>query len=186
MKRVILDVDGVSANFVQATLDSLVGLGGPRMGHDDIATWDIFGSMPPGWNDRLLREWHKPGWCRGIPLYEGSLDGIGALREVAPVVFATTAMPGAPHWMWERDQWLRAHLGASDNDIVFVADKRVVSGTVFVDDKAANVRAWHREHPGGVAVLWNRPYNRVEGADLPGAVIRTSSWQVLLDALVAA
>lgn len=180
-KRILLDVDGVSANFIDATLDTLVDLGGPRMHHDDIRSWEIFGSIPREWEDRVVAEWHRPGWCARIPLYEGALEGVLRLREVAEVVFVTTAMSGAPHWMWERDCWLRQHLNAGGRDIVFASAKHVVDGDVFVDDKASNVIEWHQAHPTSTAVLWDQPYNR--GERTPNGVVRTKSWGALLEML---
>jgi len=178
MRRVLLDVDGVSADFVGATLDSLLRLGGPVMTAEDIVTWDIFGSVPRSYEDALTAEWHKPGWCAGIPLYEGARDAVLELREVAEVVFVTTAMNDAPHWLWEREQWLRRNLNAGGRDLVFTAAKHLIVGDVFVDDKASNVAEWHRHHPHGTAVLWDQPYNRQE--TLPG-VLRLGSWAELLE-----
>lgn len=175
MKRIILDVDGVSADFVTHSLRTLVALGGPQMQHDDIRTWDIFGSIPREWEDRMVAEWHRPGWCAGIPLYDGARDAVMALREAAEVVFVTTAMEDAPHWMWERDRWLRQHLNAGARDTIFAASKKHIWGDVFVDDKASNVAEWHRAHPASTAVLWDQPYNRSE--KMPEGVVRTRSWE---------
>lgn len=175
MRRVILDVDGVSADFVTHTLHTLVALGGPQMHHDDIHTWDIFGSIPREWEDRMVAEWHRPGWCAGIPLYEGAREAVVALREVAEVVFVTTAMEDAPHWMWERSRWLKQHLNAGARDIIFAASKKHIGADVFVDDKVSNVVEWHHAHPTSVAILWDQPYNRQES--LPAGVQRTRSWE---------
>lgn len=177
MRTVLLDVDGVSADFVQHTLNTLVRLRGPRLSPENILTWDIFSSLPPSCEDALLAEWHRAGWCATMPLYAGAREGIARLNTVARVVYVTTPMHDAPHWMWERDQWLRNHLNASGRDIIFAAAKHLVMGDVFVDDKVSNVLEWHQHHPEGVAILWERPYNRHE--DIPQGVIRTNSWDVV-------
>ncbi len=175
-KRVLLDVDGVSADFVQATLDSLVQLGGPRMHHDDVESWHIFDCIPPEYRDRISDEWRKPGWCANIPLYPGAQDGIELLRGItkAEVLFVTTAMEDAPFWMWEREQWLRKYFDANHRTIVFTAAKYAVDGEVFVDDKLPNVLEWAEHHPHGQAVLWASSTNQHDV--FPSNIHRTCSW----------
>lgn len=183
MKRVLLDVDGVLANFIQATLNSLVQLGGPEVHHEDIKTWNMFSSLPSGWEDGLLAEWHRSGWCRDIPLYAGAQEGVMKVREHAKVLFVTTAMEEAPHWMWEREQWLRDHFNAGPRDVVFTAAKYAIGGDLFADDKTANVIEWATEYPTKIAVLWDSPTNRKD--ILPPNVHRVTSWDGLLDLLNA-
>jgi len=177
VKRVLLDVDGVTADFLTATLDTLVQLGGPRVPPEAIHTWDIFGSLPREWEDRIVAEWHKPNWCSSVPIYPGAREAVLRLRDIAEVVFVTTAMHGAPHWMWERDVWLRTHLNAGGRDIIFATAKHVVSGDVLVDDKASNVAEWHKHNPRGTAILWDRPYNRTE--QVASSIVRMDSWSAL-------
>jgi len=183
-KRLLLDIDGVFANFVDATLDTLVALGGPRKAHDDIHTWDMFSCLPPEWEKPLLAEWHKPGWCASIAPYVGAVDALPRLRAVAEVVFVTAAMPGAPHWMHEREIWVKNHLGGGVRDIVFAAAKNLVIGDFLVDDKTANVVEWQQAHPNGTALLWDQPYNRND--QVPDRVIRTRSWDRVLEVVSGA
>jgi 5'(3')-deoxyribonucleotidase len=167
MRVVLLDVDGVLADFVGGCLRGDVGA-------EDIRAWDVLESLPAEYRDEVFESWHREGWCRGLGLYPGAREAVMGLRDVARVLFVTSPMSGAPHWMWERDRWLREHLNATSDEIVFATAKHHVCGDVFVDDRVANVLDWHRHHPLGLAVLWRQPYN--EDADLPSAILHTDDW----------
>jgi 5'(3')-deoxyribonucleotidase len=185
--RVLIDVDGVLANFVGATIRDMEAHHGFSMSHDDVTTWDIISSFPVDASrlgDTMRSRWREPGWCASIPVYEGAVEGISILRDLADVFFVTAPMSGAPHWMWERSLWLSQHFNADERDIVFTSSKHLVSGDVFVDDKPSNVMEWlHGHHFGrGVPVIWDRPYNR--GYGLPPVTIRTSDWSVVASAVL--
>lgn len=173
MKRVLVDVDGVLADFVTSTLEELIEIGGPRMAYEDIKTWDMFSCIPHAFHEGLLTAWRRPGFCAGLDLYPGVVEAIDSIRDVAEVVFVTAPMPDAPHWMWERNWWLKRHFGATERDVVFAVSKHLVVGDVLVDDKTSNVVSWTKHHPQGLGVLWTQPYNR---HDVGERLLHTDSW----------
>lgn len=175
---VLLDCDGVMADFVTAALDVVHDLTGERYPTEAVTTWEIFESI----GDRALAErcygaMNAPGFClERIRPYPGAAEAVGALREVADV-FVVTAPFRTAHWIHERTTWLERHLGFAASQVIFARHKHVVRGDVFVDDKPDHVRAWDRGRRGcdGRGFLWDQIYNR-DATDLP----RLHGWDALL------
>jgi len=157
--RVILDVDGVLADFVGHTL-SLLGELAPPGGRGAFTSWDMVSVMSPEARARCAYGWRAPGWCATMPTFPAAQNAVDRLGLRAEVVYATAPMVDAPHWMYERSIWLERVFAADPRSVVFTHDKAHVWGDVFVDDKPENVDGWAAAHPSGHAVLWDAPYNR--------------------------
>lgn len=170
----LLDVDGVLADFHRPTLDFVEREFGVRHSLSDFPTWDIIETVGRQHQPAIEAHWMTPGWCRDIPTYEGAVDGVGTLREVADVYFVTAQMTHSPYWMWERVQWLKEHFGADDKHVVFTLSKHLVRGDVLVDDKASNIAPWVAAHPDKQGVLWSQPFNRLE--TIPPRTLRCNVW----------
>lgn len=159
MTRVILDVDGVVADFVGHTL-LLLGDLAPPGGRDAFTEWDMVSVMSPEARARCAHGWRQAGWCATMPPMPDAQNAVDRLTLRASVVYATAPMSNAPHWMHERALWLDRMFAAEPRNVVFTHDKSHVWGDVFVDDKPENVDEWASVHTGGTALLWDAPYNR--------------------------
>jgi len=173
--RVILDVDGVVADFVGHTL-TLLGELAPPGGRDAFTSWDMVSVMSPEARAVCAHGWRQPGWCASMPTLPDAQNAVDRLSLRADVVWATAPMTNAPHWMHERAGWLERVFAADPRSIVFTHDKAHVWGDVFVDDKPENVDGWADTHRDGIALLWTAPYNREWTSRHPNArrVIRWS------------
>jgi 5'(3')-deoxyribonucleotidase len=171
---VLLDVDGVLADFLTPSLDFVRREFGVTHSADTFPTWDLFETVDRRYQAAMEAHWAQPGWCRDIPPYEGAGAAVMSLREVADVYFVTAQMLHAPCWMWERVQWLKEHFAADDRHVVFTLAKYLVDGDVLVDDKPANVCSWADANPARRGVLWTQPYN--VGHEPAGNVVRCGSW----------
>lgn len=181
---VLLDVDGVLANFIEASLRVLRAVG-VSAEHDDVTSWHLEDSLgltnkQRGW---LMEAWSEPGFCSMIPPYAGAREGVDALREVADVYAVTAPMWSSPTWQGERTEWLVKHFAFDRKDVVSTHAKYLVAGDVLVDDKPETVAKWRqwgritgRGHT-GLGVLWDRPYNR----NTPESVglMRSASWSAV-------
>lgn len=175
MRHVLLDVDGVLADFHKPTLEFLERRFGLRYDLSSFPTWDIFATVGREYQPETERHWAEEGWCAAIPLYEGAVEGVRLLRDSgAEVFFVTAQMTHAPFWMWERVQWLKRHFDADDRHVVFTLSKHLVVGDVLVDDKPSNVASWTAAHPTRHAVLWDQPTNA--GVETPPGAVRCGSW----------
>jgi 5'(3')-deoxyribonucleotidase len=173
--RVLIDVDGVLANFLSPSLSFLDHEFGVKVDPHTFPTWDLFETIDRRYLVAVETHWAQPGWCRAIPVYEGAQDAVMALREVADVYFVTAQMLHAPYWMWERVQWLKEHFSAEDRHIVLTLAKYLIEGDVLIDDKPANVRSWAAAHPEKQGVLWTQSYNLNHTAS--ENVVRCGSWR---------
>ena len=187
---VALDVDGVSANFIQGVLDILLERHQVLVHHDQIRTWSIFDCIPRGleFEKTVRMEIHRPGFCYGLHVYEGAREGVQALMEIADVAFVTAQYHDdyGVHETWtaERTRWIQDKLGVKDIDkrICFTSMKRRFRADILVDDHPGHVRDWANDHDErGVAVLWDHPTNRgVLDHVLPLNAGRIQGWDELL------
>lgn len=177
----MIDVDGVLADFVTPTLDIVRRTAGIPMVLTDWHTWDLFDIVSRDHEDAIYQEWCQPGFCESLPRYQGAVEAVQAIREVADVYFVTSPMVGSRFWMPERETWLRNHFGANHREIVFCAAKQIIVGDILIDDRPQNVGDWKKAHNNGRAILWAQAFNRSD--PVPDGVVKTNSWEVVRDFL---
>lgn len=180
--RILLDVDGVTADFMSQSFLHLSEVGGPKLTHQDIVTFDLLSFVPERFRNLLLRSWKEQHFCLTIPLYEGSKEAVQELRALGEVVFVTAPMEGSPHWHWERTQWIKEHFGSDGKDIIFATKKQHVVGDVLIDDRLDNLLDWQKSHPNGIPILWSVPYY-ARLNPMPPGVVSCDSWEGLLEFL---
>jgi len=173
---ILCDVDGVFADFLGHTLDTLGPLAPPG-GREVFTSWDFRDNMSPGAQMFVDRKWREKGWCLGIPPYPEAKEGLAKLKSVGDVVWVTSPLQSSPHWIPERTLWLQQLTGEDKPTIMFAWDKSRYQGDVFIDDRLENVEAWADVHRGSLPIVWDRPYNRER--TLPG-IQRTDSWERVL------
>lgn len=179
---VLLDVDGVIADFVSLALGIVHDITGKRYKSDDIRTWEVFDSIPEHERekDEVYRRMKSRGGCSAIPVYDGAMEGVARLRGIADVTIVTSPFSGSETWMHERERWLEKHFGIDHRDVIHADKKFRIHGDVFIDDKVAHLHAWSdywigmgrdkRVQP----VLWDSPRS---GSEVVGAgVVRVKNW----------
>lgn len=173
-RHVLVDVDGVLADFVGATTDALyIDLDGPFMEVEELTNWDLLSHMEEQYRAPMIERWKSKGFCADIEVYPGAIEGIRQLREIADVHFLTAPLPESKHWLQERTEWLYDHFRATHKDITFTHTKHRVIGDVLIDDKVEHIEEWGAKHGSGIPILFARPYNT------GGAIIRHSVLQPL-------
>ena len=178
---VLLDCDGVIADFTGAALALIRQLTGHVYAPEQITTWDIFDSLPKeprSVRDEVYRRLKAIGGCASIPVYPGAVGGVRRLRKIADVIVVTSPFHGSPTWMHERESWLKWHFDITD--VHHAKSKARVHGDVFVDDKPAHIEDWARfwvgegRNPRAVPVLWKTP--RMTDPLPTGSALVTSNW----------
>lgn len=175
--RVLVDVDGVLADFVSGYLGIVEAVTGRDFKPENVTQFDIGASLGLTPEESALcgRALSKaPGFCEALEVYPGAQDGIAALQKIADVYIVTSPWNSCPTWTYERERWLKRHFDIPSSRVIHTSAKHVCRGDFLVDDKVSAVRSWHQEHPRGVGVVWDTPHNQLES--FPA---RTRNWSVL-------
>lgn len=171
--RILMDVDGVVADFTGHLLGCLSLRDKSVPSVEDIDTWDL----KPHFTEN---QWKavKQMLCDfcfwfSLPVIEGAQDGIERLKSEHEVVWVTSSYDSCPSWLHIRKQWLKKNFGAKSDEIVITSNKSLVAGDILVDDKPENIKRWQQH---GVCYIFDAPYNRNIGgyrvADWPDLVSR--------------
>lgn len=175
---VLLDVDGVLADFVGAMLRVVQEVTWREHTPDDVTGYDFAKSL--GLTDReaeevLYRISCRRKFCaRMLPL-DGAREGVARLRSVADIYVVTSPWNSNETWMSEREAWLKHYFDIHHSRVIHCSAKHLVRGDFLVDDKTETCRDWQAAHPNGVAVQWQTPRNRRDS----WTGISTRSWDEL-------
>lgn len=186
--HVLLDVDGVLGNFIEAVfvkLQEMLPLDAQAtLRHDDVQTSEMFDSLPlelQRFKNAVYDQLRAEGGCMSIPVYDGAKQGVSLLRDIADITIVTSPLNGSKTWVYERELWLGYHFGIERKDIVHTSKKYIVDGDVFVDDKLEHAESWAKKHPKQHAVIWDRKYNRVPYLSVDPHCWRIQGWMELYD-----
>lgn len=159
--RILVDIDGVFADFITPCLQAIYEHTGAYYEPHQVTDWDIMKSCGIDFETAkiIYKNMERKGLCLEIPAYDGAREGVERLREFADV-WAVTHPFGGEHWMHERDQWLIEKMGFVKEDILHVRSSRkfAIGGTALVEDKVSTLKEWCAEQR-GVGVLFERRYN---------------------------
>lgn len=177
--RVLLDVDGVIADFVGTALRVVNDLFGTSHTSADVTRFDIAGSLGLSDDQRAIMQTALSGTPRlaaGLAVLPGAADGVRRLREIAEVYIVTSSWDSNETWEFDRKAWLFEHFGISRSHVIFAHAKHVCSGDFLIDDKTSTLVAWRDENPVGVAVQWVTQHNLLDA----WSGVSASSWDDLI------
>ena len=158
--KILVDIDGVCADFASLYLRRLRNLTGRVHFLAEVTNWDFTKCVSSLREDQLVWE--------SIAAHEGLVAGLRELPQALPticrwraaghrVVAVTHPARRAPDWGYERTEWLLAR-GWAEDDIVLCKDKSLVPGDFLIDDSRANVQRWASVHPTGRGLLMQQPW----------------------------
>lgn len=182
--RLLIDVDGVIANFNKLFLSCLLEATGIKKKESDVTMWDLEKvlGLTPRQGEQTWNLVNLPGRAFQLEPYPGAVEAIKELDIVTDVYFVTSPVPTSPTWSFDRDKWLQQHFGLHlGGRVVYTHQKHVCTGAYFVDDKPSNVVTWNRHHPNKRSFLWNMPWNAdfsLSEHTTPGGLppIRVGDW----------
>lgn len=162
MKQTLLiDVDGVLADFVRVWLDVAKEVSGTSFEPKDVRDW-AFKSLG------LTPEQYQEVWNRleavdvtSFPLIDESLTYKLAIAEKQlgfDIYYVTTPMPKNHRWHAGRLAWLEKHFNAEPRQVIFTHDKGLIHGDVLIEDNLVNALHWAHYHPQGRAMVIEKPY----------------------------
>jgi 5'-nucleotidase len=166
--RILVDMDGVIANFEAATLrdyqkeypddknfipleertEFLVGL-------------DYEKRFGPDYKKRIDKIHNSADFFRSLPIIEGAKEALKDMVDKKYEVFLVTSpLQRYENCVKEKYDWVKENLGPEwTNRIVMTRDKTIVRGDVLIDDKpnitGLDPAPWRH-------ILFNQPYNAKE------------------------
>lgn len=169
--RVLCDVDGVLANFVEACLRYAEAKHGVHMSEEAVTEWEHGQAIGiPTLIEEMRRDPGIAGLCRAMRAYPEAKAFWDALckHPRVGVVFAAT-VPFCAEWLTPRAQWLeRFGVPLAQQKHLFQKDGLAGGAAgwhVLLDDKPKNCEAFVAA--GGKAYLIARPYNTNSTFDGP-------------------
>lgn len=176
----LIDVDGVVADIVEATLQIVGKTTKSKQNlQDHCQEWGVWNTFR-GWEyDTIMQCVHQPHFWRNLPLIEDAKFGIDALRRAGnQITWVTAPTWECPGWCDARVEWIHKYFGKGSN-IIIAGDKRHIHGDIFIDDKLENVLAWKKTWEWGTPILFDAPYNRVN-LENGSPVILTYDWDGII------
>jgi 5'-nucleotidase len=175
MTRVLLDCDGVLADFIGPVLDLVYLVTDRRHTHEQVDRFDFAACLDLSPDEkRAVRDVISgtEGWWRSLPVLPRAQDGVRRLREVADVYVVTSPWNSCKTWLYEREAWLKEHFGIPHSHVLAGSAKHLVDGNMLVDDRTETLTRWRDCHQYNVdgsivalPVLWETPHNRLDGWD---------------------
>ena len=160
ISEVLMDVDGLIANFIKLYLDALLEATGMHRKPEEITTWDTGDAL--GLTKTQRAAVHSrlvlPGRAFSMEVYPDAVDAVKELSTFTDLYFVTSPFP-APTWVYDREQWLQLHFGDLGKKVIHTKHKHKVQGHYLIDDKIDNILSWQDSQP-GVGILWDTPYNQ--------------------------
>lgn len=152
---ILLDMDGVIANFIQAAIDAT----GVPLTHGQWSTWNAHWAHMED-NEFWERIARRPSFWRDVKPYPWAKQLVEMCRAVAPVVFCSTPVTD-PKCASQKIEWLRLNgfMAQDGNDYIFTHNKGLCghSSRLLIDDGTHNIDAFTAA--GGKAILFPQPWN---------------------------
>ena len=149
---ILLDVDGVLANFAGGLLASHK----TKLRVKDLTKFDFLDEL-----DFDAREVIGNGleFCKNLPLYPGAKRFVRKLQKLGRVDPLTAPFHGASLWRMGRSNWLAWHFDLFAPTYCPTEKKHLVPGNVLIEDNLETVIRWSatQRRP---AILIDRPWNR--------------------------
>jgi hypothetical protein len=172
MRKILVDVDGVLANFVGAVCQGLQAWSGPsrrpsvvplRYRPELFREYDMRKALTEREQEEMHRMCSSPGFCSGLEWYEGAKDWLAELRLLGHVTALTAPYGNSPHWTEERREWLRGHVDA----VTFCHKERKADepGDILIEDRLETCVEWSKRQ-GKRSIVVDRPWNQERGGPL--------------------
>jgi 5'-nucleotidase len=159
--RILVDMDGVLADFEQGFLDRWRARhpDQPYVPLEERTAFYILDQYPQHLKPLIREIQYEPGFIRELPPIPGAVAAMDAMRDAGLEVFiCSSPFTEYENCVGEKYAWVDAHLGQRwIPRIVLAKDKTLIKGDVLIDDRPVvdGVAEPSWEH-----VLFDQPYNR--------------------------
>lgn len=209
---ILLDVDGVLADFVSGFLSVANKLVGTHYKPEDVKEYSM--TNLPGLKAKSYEIWsqcQQEGFALKLPVFKGAVEAVQMLQRLGEV-FVVTAPCWSPRvedlqdlpdgvlsdveylregiydqgrtWSFDRARWLSKHFGIEPDQVISTHAKHVIEGNVLIDDSPEKILSWATRHPRRLGILFTQPYNENSLSTMPRNVVRTSNWDTIENLIV--
>ncbi len=159
---ILVDVDGVCADFNKGLLDYINRTQGTNLTEDQITVYSTQEAFKQHWTPDVEDHVRSEGFCYNLDVIPGSIHAINELRARGyKILFVTAPYTRSKTWSYDRIEWLKKYFNASHKDIIFAHDKKFVYGMTLIDDKVQNVVDWSMKWR-DTSILYSQPWNKAE------------------------
>ncbi|MBI4148301.1 5'-3'-deoxyribonucleotidase [Candidatus Woesearchaeota archaeon] len=158
--RVLVDMDGVLADFEQGVYNALCDQYShiPHIPLEQRTTFHVKAQYPPEHQSTVEAIYVAKGFYANLSPVAGSLEALTQLREQHDIFICTSPLLKNKHCIPEKYEWVEKHLGREWLDrVVITKDKTLVLADILVDD---NPTIEGCEKPTWEHILYDQPYNR--------------------------
>lgn len=140
---VLIDVDGVIANFVDKISSYLENRFEIVIDRSKIYS-DVKKEAKGFWDEECDDFIRQPGFAQSLDEIPGAVNAVKQIMEASDgkVLFVTSPYDSSPTWCYDRYMWLKDRFEISRDDVIFARDKRFISGLTLIDDRWENVVDW--------------------------------------------
>jgi len=160
--RVIVDVDGVIADFVGSFLRCYQDYGGEVPEGWVSRHWTAINTDLPN-PEIALRVWGHPSLFRDMEAYPGAIEALKEMNDRYDVRIATMLpqpwdvhIPARIAWLGENVPFLL------HKQLYFCHDKNILDGDWMIEDNVDNLKAWLNANDARKGALVNRSWNENE------------------------
>jgi len=172
--RILMDIDGVLADQVEAALPVINARYGLELTREDIREYDQVIELPDGSTTTFGTEigplMHSRAFVVGMRMIEGAVRGVHELGKACSETFLATSRPEAAADATQ--EWLSRY-NLSAYLPLYIDNKAAVPGDILIDDAPHQVEAWAAT--GRLAIVFDQPWNR--GVEEGEFIKRAVGWR---------
>lgn len=159
MKRYLIDMDGVIANFDKALLDKFQKTypNKPFISLENRTSFYVKDDYPKEDQPLIEEIYTTQGFFLNMEPIEGSIKALYEIQKANEIFLCTSQLTKNPHCVPEKYEWIKKYLGKDwINKIVITKDKTIIQGDYLIDDKPkiTGIQTPTWEH-----ILYSQPYN---------------------------
>lgn len=176
---VLLDIDGVVADFRELYVRCCNRANGTKFQVSDLGDGYHYKDALQLSRKQLTATWDeikRPGMAARMELLPGAKQGVRELLSIAEVHIVTSPVT-SPTWCHDRRLWIEHHFGADlASRITYTAQKHLMQGSVFVDDRITTVMSWLHYNQGlyNWGVIWGEEPGHIDEVIPEGLIEETA------------
>lgn len=146
--RVLIDMDGIVADFLGHFINTYNECTHARVSKRDVTTWEVSDSLPDQRAAKKARQrLHSPSWWREMPLVcEKAPAIVQKWTRSHDVCFASTPWSEASYSA--KAAWIQEHFPfTSRKQLALLAEKWHLKGDVIIDDKPKTLIEFGKHQP---------------------------------------